>query len=128
MKKLLMGLLAVIGLGTGSCAQNEGITTVSADDFEQAIQTDSVQLIDVRTAAEYAGGRIAYAQNIDVQRPDFTTQVNERYDKEKPVYVYCRSGHRSMMAARRLAATGFKVVNLRGGIQTWAGSGKPLSR
>jgi rhodanese-related sulfurtransferase len=50
---------------------------------------------------------------------DFKQQVNV-LDKEKPVYVYCRSGKRSARAAEILKEMGFtKVYDLQGGIMEW---------
>ena len=41
-------------------------------------------------------------------------------DKEKPVYLYCRSGKRSASAAEKLKEAGFtEVYNLKGGILAW---------
>lgn len=127
MKHLLISLLAALGIGTGSCAQNKQISSVDAQQFEAAIKADSTQLVDVRTAAEYAEGHIAGAINIDVRLPQFADKAAAALDKARPAYVYCRSGHRSMKAARMLAAQGFTVVNLSGGILGWAAEGKPLT-
>ncbi len=128
MKKYMVSILAALGLGMSSCAQNENITSVGADQFEQSIVADSVQLVDVRTPEEYADGHIAYAVNNDVQQSGFKDKALQTLKKDKPAYVYCRSGKRSMMAANILAEAGFKVVNLRGGIMEWADSGKPINR
>ena len=41
-------------------------------------------------------------------------------DKDKPVYLYCRSGARSQKAARKLIDMGFeKVYDLKGGFMRW---------
>lgn len=128
MKNMMAGFLAALGLGLGSCASGENITSVGADEFETAITTDSVQLVDVRTAAEYAEGHIAYAVNMDVQQSGFSVSVKSALDKSKPAYVYCRSGKRSLMAAEILGKAGFKVVNLRGGIMEWEDAGKPVGK
>jgi rhodanese-related sulfurtransferase len=66
--------------------------------------------------------------NIDVMSSSFSANVAKALNKQKPVYVYCRSGHRSMTAASVLAGEGFRVVNLSGGIMEWMGSGKAVSR
>jgi len=42
------------------------------------------------------------------------------YDKKKPLYIYCRSGHRSSGAAEVLAEEGFtEIYELQGGILEW---------
>jgi len=102
----------------GSKTQNsDTITLLDPMDFYNAINTDKVQLVDVRTANEFAGGQIAYAQNIDFFKQEaFKTQF-QKLDPSKPVYIYCRSGNRSGKAARQLIQMGFeKVFDLEGGI------------
>ncbi|MGI6242910.1 MAG: rhodanese-like domain-containing protein [Prevotella sp.] len=124
----MMSILTALGLGMSSCAQHENITSVDVDQFETSIMSDNVQLVDVRTAEEYAEGHIAYAANIDIQKANFKDKAQTMLDKESPAYVYCRSGHRSMMAAKELAKMGFKVVNLSGGVMEWTNKGKPLNK
>lgn len=125
---MMMSILTALGLGTSSCAQQENITSVDANHFENAIHANNVQLLDVRTANEYAEGHIAYATNVDVQQNDFLAKVEQTFTKTKPAYVYCRSGKRSMMAANKLAKTGYKVINLRGGILEWIDASKPINQ
>ena len=88
--------------------------------YKKAISSGKTQLIDVRTAKEYASGRIANAINIDLFRPGHFRTKTEQLDKNKPVYLYCRSGQRSLKAARKLIRWGFKeVYDLEGGILKW---------
>lgn len=119
MNKIKMFLGALLGSALTACAQNENITSVDAKTFQSAITKDSVQLVDVRTAGEYATRHILYAVNIDVLQPDFKEKAGKMLDNSKPVYVYCRSGRRSMTAANILVGMGFKVVNLKGGIESY---------
>lgn len=115
--KMIWGLL--FGTVLTACSQNKNITSVDAAAFQAAITKDSVQLVDVRTAEEYAEQRILYAVNIDVLQPDFKEKAEKMLDNSKPAYVYCRSGRRSMTAANILAKMGFKVINLKGGIKSY---------
>lgn len=128
MKHVMMSILTALGLGTSSCARQESVTSVDANHFENAIHANSVQLIDVRSANEYAEGHIAHAANIDALQNDFLAKAQRSLSKKKPAYVYCRSGKRSMMAANKLAKAGYKVINLRGGIMEWTDAGKPVNR
>lgn len=127
MIKLLKGIIIVI-LSTlfASCSSHQGIESVTADEFENALYDGHVQLLDVRSADEYAQGHIANAENIDVQQPDFIDKAKEKLDNTNPVYVYCRSGKRSMLAAQKLVKAGYQVVNLRDGIMGWEDAGKPV--
>ena len=82
--------------------------------FEQKMLEDAV-LIDVRTPGEYAEGHLENAQNINWYDADFAQQF-DGMDKQKTVYVYCRSGKRSMEAQKKLQSLGFEhVINLEGG-------------
>ena len=127
MNNLLKGIIIVI-LSTlfASCSSHQGIESVTADEFENALYDGYVQLLDVRSVEEYAQGHIANAENIDVQQADFIDKAKAKLDHTNPVYVYCRSGKRSMLAAQKLVKAGFKVVNLRDGIVGWESAGKPV--
>ena len=99
---------------------NSNCEILSVDSYKKAISGKRVQLVDVRTAREYQAGHIEGAINID-----FFDQVNfrssfERFNKNEPLYIYCRSGNRSQKAARRLTDMGFtKIYDLAGGIMRW---------
>lgn len=127
MSNLLKGIIVVM-LSTlfASCSSHQGIESVTADEFENALYDSHVQLLDVRSADEYSQGHIANAENIDVQQPDFIEKAKAKLDYTNPVYVYCRSGKRSMLAAQKLVKAGYQVVNLRDGIVGWEDAGKPV--
>ncbi len=128
MKKLFTILMGMLGLVTTSCAGNDSIQSVNVNDFEKQTKEKHVQLVDVRTAGEFADGYIAGALNIDIFDRQFMQKAAKMLDKKKEVYVYCRSGKRSMTAARKLAGAGYKVVNLEGGIMAWNAAGKAVVR
>lgn len=129
MNKLLLSVMALFTGCLTSCGQQD-IKSVDADEFEKTISRDGVQLLDVRTEAEFNEGHIASdkVKNIDYRQPDFIEQADGELDKGRPVAVYCRSGRRSMDAARLLAKRGFEVINLEGGILEWQERGKPVRR
>lgn len=103
------------------------ITSVSTETFEQKIALPGIQLVDVRTPEEYNSGHIAGAVNIDVNSPDFMSEATQELKKDKPVYVYCRSGKRSKKAGNQLSDEGYEVVDLNGGITDWKNSGLPVT-
>jgi len=52
---------------------------------------------------------------------ELETRLSE-LDKEQEIYVICRTGKRSDMAAQKLATRGFtKVFNVLPGMTSWAG-------
>lgn len=102
------------------------LETVPAAVFENDLKTKPGQLLDVRSSEEYAEGHLRGAINIDVQEPDFQAEASSQLEKDKPVYVYCRSGRRSLLAGEMLAKDGYTVVDLDGGILGWEKAGLPI--
>ncbi len=75
------------------------------------------QLIDVRTAQEFAEGHIEGAKNIDITNDAFESEI-EKLDKNQAFLVYCAIGVRSGRAAALLRKKGFKnVIDLNGGYE-----------
>jgi phage shock protein E len=76
---------------------------------------DDVQIIDVRTQAEFKGGHHPNALHVP-----HTTILDgngfDNLDKTKPVVLYCRSGGRAEQAKNYLEAQGFTNVKNLGGI------------
>ena len=123
---IIMGIFTML---FGSCQASQKIETVDSATFKERISGASeVQLLDVRTAEEFAEGHLESAINIDVHAMDFTQKVSEQLDKSQPIYLYCRSGKRSMMAAKNLAQEGYTIVNLKNGILGWVEAGYPVSK
>ncbi len=133
---MMVGLLGA-GMLTGCSSDDDagtdptGTASETADDslgvadFEALVAQDGVQVIDVRTAEEYATGHLAGATNIDVQG-DFATGIAD-LDKNASYALYCRSGVRSDTAKQTMLDAGFThVVDLSGGITAWTQAGKPV--
>lgn len=77
-------------------------------------------LLDVRTPEEVAQGQIAGATNINFYDDNFEEQITG-LDKNKPVFVYCKSGGRSGKASALFQKLGFKeIYDLKGGYTAWA--------
>lgn len=82
---------------------------------------EHLQLLDVRTAGEFKQQHIPKAINIDGFKPDFEQKCQAKFDLSEPILLYCRSGQRSMNAARKLEKIGFKeIYNLKGGMIAWS--------
>ncbi len=126
MKKVLS--LLVILLSFSSCIKKpvEGVRVVDVATYETEMSKPNVQLIDVRTPAEYAEGHVANSKNINITGEDFDAQV-ALLDKSKPVLLYCKSGMRSAKASLRLKELGFEnITDLDGGFGTWRNANKPI--
>lgn len=125
MKKALINLL-FIGFLFASCnGQTNGkYESIVAVNFAEKIKTTSqAAIIDVRSPEEFAGQHIDNAINIDWNGDNFDGKIG-KYDKSKPIFVYCMSGGRSKQAAEKLGDLGFtKIYELQGGIMKWNAAG-----
>ncbi len=96
------------------------IEVLDAHTYAKAISNTKVQLVDVRSPIEYRSGHIKDAVNIDFFDSNNFEKSFSKMNKEKPVYLYCRSGSRSRQAAHKLIRMGFvKIYDLKGGYMRW---------
>ena len=122
MKRVLICLLLTVTLFGYSCKEEDKgpqIEVITAEEMQQIIDDNGVQMVDVRTPEEYQEGYIDGFQNIDYFSDSFEDDL-EKLDKTKPVIVYCRSGNRSSKCAAKMKEKGFvKIYDLEGGITKW---------
>lgn len=103
------------------------IKNVDAATFKELIEKEDGIVLDVRTPEEVASGHIPNASTINIYDEDFEAKIN-MMQKDKTIYVYCKSGGRSSQAAQLLQKNGFdKVYNLDGGTMAWENSNYPLT-
>ena len=139
MKKLQFNLFVLFLLGAVhfSSAQfvsdlhkvKPNIRDARAKIFAQMIGRDkNPQIIDIRTPREYASGHIKGAVLINYYDPNFEKNLaTAELDKLRPVYIYCRSGHRSGNAIPIFKKLGFMhIINLVYGINEWKRLEMPL--
>ncbi len=101
-----------------SDAQLGKIIQISTDEFKE--KSINQTIIDIRTPQEYKQGYIEGAVNINYFDSSFLDQVS-KFDKSKPIFIYCRSGNRTSSASKKLLKLGFaEVYDLQGGIISWA--------
>jgi rhodanese-related sulfurtransferase len=102
------------------------ITVLTPAEFKEKSQNNPI--IDVRTPFEYSQGYIKGSKNINFFNKDFMNEIAS-YNKAKPIYVYCKSGHRSGIAVKKMAKLGFKeVYELKGGIINWVRSNNEIEK
>ncbi|MFK2820598.1 rhodanese-like domain-containing protein [Flavobacteriaceae sp. LMIT009] len=122
MKRALVCLALALTFVSYSCKEEEKgtqIEVITAEEMQQIIEDNGVQMVDVRTPEEYQEGYINGFQNIDYFSDTFEADLEE-LDKSKPVIVYCRSGNRSSKCAAKMVEKGFvKIYELDGGITQW---------
>ncbi|QQR86995.1 MAG: rhodanese-like domain-containing protein [Flavobacteriales bacterium] len=76
-------------------------------------------IIDVRTPAEHRKSHLHGAVNYSYFSLKFGRMV-EHLDRNELVFLYCETGHRSPLAARRMKRKGFRrVVDMKGGHARW---------
>lgn len=98
------------GLGFGQRSRNSCRCIYNLVSFEQAknmIESDNVNLIDVRTQNEYEFMHIKNAINIPVD--ELNSRVSE-IDNGKNLMVYCASGARSKSAIQVLNSLGYNNI------------------
>ncbi|GGK09055.1 sulfurtransferase [Pilimelia anulata] len=85
---------------------------------------DTVYLVDVREPDEWAAGHAPAARHLPMM--EIPARIDE-VPRDRPVAVVCRSGTRSAQVIAYLQGHGYgNLSNLDGGMQAWAGSGRPM--
>jgi len=118
MKKVLLFFFLIVFLGCNtSTKSNTSIKLLSPTEFKT--QSEGNVLVDIRTPEEYKQGHIVNATNINFYDKNFLSKFEE-FNKNEPIYIYCRSGNRTSKAASKLVNMGFtKVYDLKNGINNW---------
>lgn len=92
---------------------------ITSEEAIELINNVSPLILDVRTPGEYQLGHIENSSLIPVQVLRSNLHIIEDY-KDEPIFIYCRSGNRSTVAAQILIENGFNnIYNLRYGINEW---------
>ncbi len=113
MRKMVMGILLILALGSGVYL----IVTSNQQQVANQSTTTSVRpkLYDVRTAAEFTAGHIDGAVNLDVA--DIRNGTFPDINKDAPLALYCRSGNRANEAKALLEKQGYTNVTNYGSIE-----------
>lgn len=80
---------------------------------------ENMMVLDVRETAEYAFNHIPNAISIPIG--ELEARMNE-LNQDQTIYIVCRTGSRSDLAAQKLAENGFSnVLNVIPGMSQWIG-------
>lgn len=107
-----------------------GIPTISVHElYEMHKSGRPVEVIDVRTPAEFHALHCEGARLVSLDRLDPQSVLAGRVHPSEPLYLVCRSGSRARQAGERFLATGFtNIVCLEGGTVAWEQAGLPVKR
>ena len=126
MKQILTTFLCLLAVGllmsrcqstsTRDAGSGGSYSKVSAAAFDSLCSLPEMQVLDVRTPAEYTLFHLPGSINVNALEDDFAQMADSVLDKSRPVAVYCRSGRRSEKAGRLLMQGGYVVYDLQGGV------------
>lgn len=123
MKPSIIFICLLVCMSVFNCqTSNENVTQLSPKEFNEFLKSYP-QLIDVRTPKEFNKEHIINAKNKNYFAEDFSSIIEE-FDKEKPIFIYCRSGKRSGKSIEKFQKAGFSIIyELEGGILNWKENG-----
>jgi rhodanese-related sulfurtransferase len=107
------------------------VRTIDPLEVKRLLDTGyDIELIDVRTPAEFRGVHATAARNIPLDRIDAKAMITERgKDSLEPLYFICRSDNRGKKACEAFIAEGYSnVVNIAGGTVAWDDLRLPVVR
>jgi sulfur-carrier protein adenylyltransferase/sulfurtransferase len=105
--------------------ETEQVMTITPQELAARLaEGESIDLIDVREPYEWEADRIEGARLISLGE---IPAAIDGVSSDRPVVLYCRSGSRSLQAARYLASLGrANVASLAGGIDRWRAEVDPV--
>ena len=106
------------------------ISTVTPQEVQALVSSGTpIDLIDVRSAAEFALVHASIARNVPLAQLDpGSILANRHAAKTDPIYLICASGSRSSTAAQAFIAAGFdRALSVAGGTNAWAAAGLPVT-
>ncbi|MDQ0157598.1 sulfurtransferase TusA family protein [Robertmurraya andreesenii] len=97
------------------------------EELEKRIEAkENIVILDVRESAEYAFNHIPNA--ISIPLGELENRMSE-LNREDEIFIVCRTGNRSDLAAQKLTDNGFnKVINVVPGMSQWNGKSESLNK
>ena len=107
------------------------MTTITPRELHDRLQKgEKLQLLDVRTPAEHAEIHVpdVHLASLDKLDPARLAEV-DRFARDRPLYIFCRTDNRAKQAAERLEKHGYRQCHVvEGGTMAWAEAGLPVDR
>jgi len=135
---LSMALLALIGdIAADDIAskKNEMVmtakkatTSIPVEKLAKMIESgETVNLLDIRTQAEYDQGHIRTSKWTPRGKLEFLAAQGQIGPADSKIIVYCKEEGRASLAAKTLMDLGFAdVAYLEGGFRAWVGAGQSI--
>ena len=102
--------------------ETDHIKSISPNELAAIKEKTDVNILDVRKKSEYDSEHLAGVENAPL---DYVNESMLKVKKEKPVYVHCAGGYRSMIFASILKARGYEnIIDVNGGYKALKESGK----
>lgn len=128
-KVTMIGVVLGLMFSLSACSRTEApaATEISVTELSNLTQKDtSLLLIDVRSVAEYEAVHALPVKRLIVHTEIADSAANLPADKEAPIYLICRTGRRSGIAANTLVGLGYhNVYNVAGGTSAWVAAKLP---
>ncbi len=105
--------------------ETDTLTSVSATTLKANLEKEEVPVFDVRKASEYYAEHIPTAENTPLS---FLNQHLAAFPSNKPFYIHCAGGYRSVIAASILKSRGIhNIIDIAGGFKAIKESGVTVS-
>jgi glyoxylase-like metal-dependent hydrolase (beta-lactamase superfamily II)/rhodanese-related sulfurtransferase len=103
----------------------EQLEQTAPQQLKAQLEKSNIRIIDVRTPAEWEGGRINWAEHVPLS--DILANRFPEAEKNEALVLQCGSGYRSNIAASIMKQAGYtNVKSLAGGIFAWSNAGFPV--
>jgi len=117
-KNFLFALAALVAMEANAV----GFKTLSmAEGIEMAKGNPKAMIVDVRRDDEYKAGHIPGALLLTLEKITKESAAKVLPDKSQMIFIYCRSGRRSKIAANKLLELGYTNLIEFGGILDYTG-------
>ena len=105
--------------------QVDVVEGIYADELKNIIEKNKIEIFDVRKPGEYLSEHITEAHSIPL---DFINDHMSEFPSNKPFYIHCAGGYRSMIAASILKSRGIhNLIDVKGGFGKIKESGIEIS-
>jgi len=104
-------------------------STITPEELENLIRSGQrVEMIDVRTPAEYRECHATPARNVPLDSFDPITFIESRNgSRDTPLYIICQSGNRAEKACEKFGTmSNTQIVKVEGGTRAWQEAGLPV--